>query len=125
MNAFEKYVANEMLAQADRLIGCEYGEEADRIFGNDLEAGAYVCGKPSCMYFVNVYIDGLRKAVKKYNITTSYAENPELFIIECIYNTAFDIVDRMSTAAFRGERYQTDADIEFFVECLKKYMEEN
>ena len=125
MNAFEKYVANEMLSQADRLIGCEYGEEADRIFGNDLEAGAYMYGKCNCISFISTYLCDLQKAVKKYYITTSYAEKPELFIIECIYNTAFDIVDRMSTAAFRGERYQTDADVEFFIECLKKYMEEN
>ena len=120
MNAFEKYVVEEMVSQADALIGCEYGEEADCIFGNDLEAGAYIYGRDNCISFINTYFGDMQEAVKKYYITTSYTENPELFIIECIYNTAFEIVDMMSTAAFRGEYYQTDADVEFFVECLKK-----
>lgn len=125
MNAFEKYVVGEMVINADALIGCEYGEEAQAIFGKELEAGAYMYGRSNCISFINTYLCDLQEAVKKYYITTSYVENPELFIIECIYNTAFDIVDMMSTDAFRGEYYQNRVDVEFFVECLKKYMEEN
>lgn len=119
MNDLEKFVANEMIAQADRLIGHEYGEEAEAIFGDDLAGGAYVYGRSNCMDFVNVYFDELRETVKKYRITTSYAENPELFIIECIYNTAYDIIDQLGTALFRGERYQNEEDVKEFKEELK------
>lgn len=120
MNNFEKFVAGEMISQADKLIGQEYGDEAEAIFGADMEAGAYLYGIGNCMDFVSVYLDGLQEAVKKYRITTSYAENPEIFIVECIYNTAYDIVDQLGTALFRGERYQNEDDVKEFKEELKK-----
>lgn len=123
MNAFEKFVVEEMVSQAEMLVGCEYGDEVDCIFGNDLEAGSYIYQRCNCINFVNTYLCDLQKAVNKYNITTSYEDNHELFIIECIYNTAFDIVDRMNTAAFRGKRYQTEKDIEEFRSDLYKMME--
>lgn len=67
MNAFEKYVANEMIAQADRLIGWEYGEEAEAIFGADMEAGFYMNDAMSNEFF-NKYTHEIIKCMNDYNI---------------------------------------------------------
>mgnify|MGYP003087748653 CR=1 FL=1 len=123
MNAFEKYVANEMIAQADRLIGWEYGEEAEAIFGADMDAGFYMNDAMSNEFF-NKYTHEIIKCMNDYNIRGEKWKEA-VIVIHCIYTVALEICENLGMEVFVNEKYQTDADVEFFVECLKKYMEEN
>lgn len=123
MNAFEKYVSEEMLAQADRLIGWEHGEEAEAIFGADMDAGFYMNDAMSNEFF-NKYTHEIIKCMNDYNIRGEKWKEA-VIVIHCIYTVALEICENLGMEVFVNEKYQTDADVEFFIDCLKKYMEEN
>lgn len=48
-----------------------------------------------------------------------------VIVMHCIYTVAWKICENLGMDMFVNEKYQTDEDVKFFVECLKKYMEEN
>ena len=123
MNAFEKYVANEMIENADKLIGCEYGEEAEALFGADMDAGFYMNDSMSKEFF-DKYTHEILACINDYNIHAEEGEEAYL-IMNCIYTVAWRICENLGMDALLGKGYQTDADVDFFIECLKKYMEEN
>ena len=123
MNAFEKYVANEMIANADKLYGREYGDEAEAFFGADMDAGFYMNDSMSNEFFEK-YFNDILACIHRFNIRDEEGKEARL-IMNCIYTVANRICESLGTDMFFGEKYQTVVDVEFFIECLKKYMEEN